>query len=173
MECSATVGNWCFIANYYPCFVEQTAGQPCTGNLTNDNSFFTVPVEQLQRVPDWLQGEMVWESTQSVSPYMNMRLDIEQVQTFLIDNSTSKTGASPLLVVYNPDYVRAWGLGVNHTLALEAFHGGIPAACDAAAQTCFVGMALEQRFTYIIHLFYGYKPPEGWRFTADGEALPP
>lgn len=33
LECSAAAGNWCFIANYYPCLVMQTAGQACLGEI--------------------------------------------------------------------------------------------------------------------------------------------
>jgi hypothetical protein len=178
MECAGGGGNWCFIANYYPCLAEQTAGQPCTGNLTNDNSFFTIdkPLTDLQRVPDWLQAELVWESTQAALPYMTIRLDIDCACNTTIDNATTATGTSPVLAVYNPDYMVAWHLGIKDSLALEAFPGSPPEACAVKlpqVSLCSLGIAAEQRITYIVHTFYGYKPPEGWRFTKDGEAPPP
>lgn len=171
MECSALVGNWCFIANYYPCYAMQQAGQPCTGNLTGDNSFFNIPIP-MGRAPDWLQGELVWQSTQAFFTYMNWRFDIQD-ETFLIVNQSSARGASPLLNVYPTDWMEEHELGTTNGLAVEAFHSGNPAYCDPAPQTCNVGAAVEQRFTYILHAFYGYTPPDGWRFSDEGTVPQP
>jgi Prealbumin-like fold domain len=166
LECSAIVGNWCFIANYYPCFVLQTAGQACTGNLTNDNSYFIIDavLRDLQRVPDWMQAEMVWESTQALGSEMNIRFDFlsgSQGDSFTIDNSTSETGASPLLIDVDDEELQENEIGTERFLAIETFHGGT------------TGATLEQRFTDFIHVFYSYQPPEGWRFTADGTVPQP
>lgn len=176
LECSASAGNWCFIANYYPCLVMTTVGQPCLGNLTNDNSFFDIPLEP-GRTPDWLQGEMVWESTQAAFTYMNWRFDIDDPATPTIDDLEEATGPSPLLVVYPHDDMVEFGLTFNSTLAVEAFHAGSPTVCDndPSGDTLCVatGAAVEQRFSYIIHVFYGYTPPEGWRFSTDGTVPQP
>lgn len=164
LQCSAFVGNWCFIANYYPCFAMETAGQPCSGNLTNDNSYFLIdqPLRELQRVPDRLQVEMVWESTQALGGEMNMRLDfIEDTSGFQYDNSTEETGASPLLVDMDEQELELNEIGTTRAIAIETFHGGATAA------------AIEQRFTDFVHVFYGYQPPEGWRFTDEGKVPPP
>lgn len=164
LQCSAAVGNWCFIANYYPCFVMQTAGQPCTGNLTNDNSYFLVdqPLRDLQRVPDWLQAEMVWESTQALGGEMNMRIDfIADTSGFQYDNSTEETGGSPLLVTMDRDELLENEIGTTRAIAIETFHGGGTSA------------AVEQRFTDFLHIFYGYQPPEGWRFSDEGTVPQP
>lgn len=178
MECAAGGGNWCFIANYYPCLVQQAASQQCTGNLTNDNSYFAIdaPLRDLQRVPDWLQAEMVWESTQAVLPYMTMRLDITNAANVTIDNATSRTGASPVLVAYPPEWMEAWHLGTTAGLAVESFPGSPPELCAVEAPQvtlCSLGVAAEQRFTYLVHVFYGYTPPEGWRFTETGTVPSP
>ena len=177
IEASASGGNWGGIANYYPCFVMQTAGQPCLGNVTNDVSLVHVPsVHEMQRIPDWLQVEMVWDTNQAASPYLLTRIDISQVDNFLIDNSTEAVGPSPLLVAYPPEWMTAWGLGVNHSLELEAFHGGPQAVCDndpTGGTNCVIaGVAVQQRFTWFLHVFYGHTPPEGWRFTSDGPPPP-
>jgi hypothetical protein len=163
LECSATIGNWCFIANFYPCLVEQTAGQPCTGNLTNDNSYFVIdaPLRGLQRVPDWLQVEMVWDSTQALGSSMDVRLDFLSDGGVTIDNSTEEEGPSPLLVDVNGTELQENKIGTDRFLAIETFHGGL------------TGAAVEQRFTDFVHIFYGYAPPEGWRFSEDGTVPPP
>lgn len=176
LECSAGPGNWCFIANYYPCLAMQAAGQPCLGNLTNDNSFFEIPLAP-GRAPDWLQGELVWQSTQAAFTYMYWRFDIDDPATPTLDFTPGATGPSPLLVtVANEDMVK-FGLTFNSTLAVEAFHAGSPAVCDndpTGGDVCiYTGAAVEQRFSYILHAFYGYTPPEGWRFTTDGTVPPP
>lgn len=44
------------------------------------------------------------------------------------------------------------------------------AACLGAGG---VGATLEQPFTVYTHVFYHYQPPHGWRFTHDGDYLPP
>lgn len=36
-----------------------------------------------------------------------------------------------------------------------------------------VGAAIQQDFEVFSHMFYGFKPPEGWVFTVDGEPEPP
>jgi hypothetical protein len=184
LQCAAGGGNWCFIANYYPCFAEQQAGQPCTGNLTSDNSFYAIdkPLTDLQRVPDWLQAELIWDSTQAVTPDMTLRTDIDLPGNVTIDNTTSATGASPVLVVVPPENMTQWQLGVKDGLALEVFPGSPPELCAiqppevpnvGRVNLCSLGMSVQQRFTYIVHVFYGYKPPEGWRFTTDGTVPQP
>jgi hypothetical protein len=35
------------------------------------------------------------------------------------------------------------------------------------------GLAVEQPFKLLIHVFYGYTPSPGWRFSVDGDAPPP
>ena len=166
LECSAVVGNWCFIANYYPCFAMQAAGQPCTGNLTNDNSYFVIDglLRDLQRIPDWMQGEMVWESTQALGTEMNIRFDFlsgDPGDSFTIDNATSETGPSPLLIDLDREELQENEIGTERYLAIETFHGGATSA------------VVEQRFTDYLHIFYGYQPPEGWRFTDEGKVPQP
>jgi hypothetical protein len=178
LQCAAGGGNWCFIANYYPCYAEQQAGQECTGNLTSDNSYYAIdkPLTDLHRVPDWLQAELVWQSTQAAIPYMTLRADIDCACNATIDNATSATGASPVLVVVPPGNMTQWHLGVKDSLALEVFPGSPPEVCavDVPEITlCSLGASLQQRFTYYVHVFYGYTPPAGWRFTTDGTVPPP
>jgi hypothetical protein len=36
-----------------------------------------------------------------------------------------------------------------------------------------VGATYEQRFELFTHVFYGFEPPVGWRFSADGVPVPP
>lgn len=178
MECAGLGGNWCFIANYYPCFAEKTAGQRCTQNLTSDNSYFRLDHEfrDLQRVPDWTQVELAWKSTQSVFDYLQLRVDMVS-PALLIDSAKSTYGPTPLVVNLNHTYAAKWSLGVNESMALESFSSG-NSACNtnptAAPYLCILATAtVQQDITYYIHAFYGYTPPADWRFTKDGTVPPP
>ena len=175
LECSASVGNWCFIANYYPCLVEHTAGQACTGNLTNDNSYFAIdkPLLDLQRIPDWMQIEMVWESTQAAGQDLEMRADFLKAGNVTIDSSKTVLGPSPLLLLVNQTLLQKNGIGTTHSLGIETFHGGPDQLCSQTSDCLLAGAAVQQRFTDFLHIFYGYTPPDGWRFSTDGTVPQP
>lgn len=159
--------NVCFIANYYPCFVARTAGQACPGNLTSDRSFFEVPfIRDAQRVPDWVQVELVWESTQAVSDELLLRLDVQAAGETPIPYVNSSRGQSPVVVTLNRTIGDEFGLGLERSLFLEVFTSS---DLDSPA-----GLALNQQVRYIVHAFYGYTPPAGWRFSDEaGVPSPP
>lgn len=165
MQCAVgAVGgsaNVCFIANYYPCFVQQTAGQACTGNLTSDKSFANLAfLQDYQRAPDLVQVELVWESTQTVSPDLLLRVNIQNSTSFSIDYANRSGGPSPRLVTLNRTIADEYGLGTTHAATLETF-----------TSSATVGATVNQRIQYFVHVFYGYLPPVEWRFTS-GEPVP-
>lgn len=156
--------NLCFIANYYPCFAQQTAGQACMGNTTSDRSFYRVPFfTEYGRAPDWTQVELVWESTQTVSDELQLRVNVDEGET-PIDYARTGSGTSPVVVTINGTQATEWELGTARSVQLEVFTassvGGDP-----------VGLAANQQIRYFVHAFYGYVPPEGWRFS-DGNGVP-
>lgn len=111
------------------------------------------------------------------------------------------TGPSPLLAVVNTTTIVEYDIGRNGTgLAPAVFTGGVPGTGDQVCNPMEVhvpyvadapvvgevgnttvrkfclfntGATLEQDFTLYTHVFYGFRPPEGYRFTADGEPVPP
>lgn len=170
MECAVTGANLCFILNYYPCFALQSAGQACTGNLTNDNSFFVLDshFNGYNRVPDWTQAEMTWESTQSVFTYLTLRIDIMSEAPFIDFSNSTASGPTPLMASFNQSIAEEYELGVGAAFALEAFSGGSPVLCEIDDLLCIAEATVEQRITYFVHTFYGYLPPPDWRFTTDG-----
>jgi hypothetical protein len=187
LECYVGIANACFMANFYSCVAFTAAGQSCT-NLTNDDSFFVIPeVQDLRRIPDWTQAEMVWDAVQPQFPYMMMRLDVI-LEPPLIHRANSSYGASPVLVALDRAFADEAELGTNASLGLEAFSYGNQALCDAdpdvssipaagddleaLLSTCYATVLLNQDITYFVHVFYGYLPDEGWRFT-DGQTVPP
>jgi hypothetical protein len=146
IECSAAVGNWCGIANLYPCIVEQQLGQPCT-KVSNDQSFVFLQgffLDQ-QRPPTWLQMEAGWESTQGLSSSLGIRYAATN------QSEWDQFGYGPVMAnVLGPSPLVAWvpneagdtdvgymanrttmldsGLGTTRGLTTELFHGAPDAA---------------------------------------------
>ena len=132
-----------------------------------------------------IQAEMVWESTQAVSPELYFEMEVlhgdceraegSQVSSFL--NGTR--GPSPIYATVNQTEIRDWDLGQVCPIYMSLFSGGVPGApCGDADPTgtapgwC-AGATLQQRFTMYFHSFYNFMPNPGWRFTVDGQPVPP
>lgn len=136
IECSAGIGNWCFIVNVYPCVVMTLAGQPCF-SITNDRSFLFLQEEflDLQRSPDWLQMEAVWESTQSLSTRLAIRYAAtaqDEFERFSYGPVLANPhGESPLVGAANATAMADAEFGTNRGLTVELFHGAPDAAPGA------------------------------------------
>ena len=179
VECAVPGGNLCFVLNFYPCLVMQLAGQACFGNITNDNSVFQIhdQIMSLQRTPDWTQMELVWTSTQSVTDWLRIRVSANSPDdgASVDQRQLTRTGPSPLMASLNASTNEEWELGTLEGLALESFAAGNEALCglpNVGVNPC-QGIVLQQRVDFFFHFFLGYTPPEGWRFSSDGEAPPP
>ena len=57
------------------------------------------------------------------------------------------------------------GLGVEVGLVVE-FYSGDPGGLPT-------GLTANQPIRLVLHNFYGYLPPEAWRFVNDGAPPPP
>jgi hypothetical protein len=146
IECSASIGNWCGIVNLYPCIALQQLGQPCSPT-TSDRSFNFLKefFLDLQRIPDWVQTEAYWESTQSVSESLAIRYaatnQSEWDQFSYGPVLASVHGTSPLVAgvpgpgavdggyLANSTTLKESGLGLDRGLTTELFHGapnGLP-----------------------------------------------
>jgi Carboxypeptidase regulatory-like domain len=118
--------------------------------------------------PDYIQTEMVWQSTQALSNDMNYALRYAERETY--DNGMyeggidSFEGPSPLLGNISGEDAEDAELGNRTGLVFSIFSGN---------QEYPVGVTVEQRYTFFIHAFYGYIPPADWRFTEDGAPPPP
>lgn len=132
-------------------------------NLTQDNSQVRY---QLSRVPTWVQTEMVWTSTQALGGSMSLMYSYGDCgQGFYCDHDV--TGTSPLLLTATPEDIAEIGLGeAEPELYIRVFTG--PVDGDPVGS---LGLTFEQQFDYYTHVFYGYQPPEGWRFSS-GEPVP-
>ena len=147
------------------------------GGVGQDN--FDVEHE-LSRSPDWLQSEMVWDSTQALSDGMSMSYSASG-EDALLTNWANTEGPSPLLIQTNRTLNDEW-IGNGSTLYIRTFNAPIPGTRppdpvngDACVDRpvlggCLtgVGITVQQRFTIFTHAFYGYTPDPSWRFSIDG-----
>ena len=161
-----------FVETYtYEGFVECTTsvlvlcGAPnlLTGdNITNDR--FTWD-QYLTSGASLIQSEIVWQSTQAASPEMYFEMeglngDCEGAEFF-----GSASGPSPIMTRIDNDTIEEHEIGQVCPIYYSIFAGGV--------QGTPVGATVEQRFTMYIHAFYGYLPPEDWRFSNDSTVPPP
>ena len=193
-QCIVPGANVCFIANFYPCYVAQQAGQPCTGNLTSDDSVFHLvdPILEQARTPDWTQVEMLWDSTQAVTDWLSFRISPYAWEdgAGVDDRARNVRGKSPVVFMLNRTAAQAWDLGAEvddgepgnegpaKGLALETFSAGNDLTCTGpqmgVINTCSsIGLVVNQQIEYYFHFAYGFVPPDGWRFSVDGPLEPP
>jgi hypothetical protein len=188
VECSTTTLVLTAIPNLPGDLVAQaTCGAgpaPCTrpSNVTRDNDGTSIPVDGF---PLWVQHETVWQATQSLGEQLHLFVSALQGGASATSTSLNDTaGPSPLLTVLNTTALAAAKVGPGTLLQLTVFAGGMK---DSGSQVCTPqvnpvlsysclwdsGATTEQEFTIYTHLFYGFTPPPGYRFTADGDPVPP
>lgn len=133
-------------------------GLVCLGNVTADtftwNTYFDPNATMVQ-------SEMVWESTQTVSP--ELYFEMEALEPTCDGDSflASGEGPTPLLVKVDNETLEDSDIGGDCPIYYSIFSGGL------------VGVTVEQRATMYMHAFYNYLPPEEWRFTTDSDGDPP
>jgi hypothetical protein len=137
----------------------------------------------------WVQSEMIWTPTNPAGADLNLWHSYTcPGQTLYCDHGPR--GPSPLLVTDNATWIHTLGLDQPggqlymrvFSAELDGTHPPPPAdhvcAPDPAlgGQVCVggTGLALEQDFNIYTHAFHGFVPPDGYRFSKDGDpAVPP
>lgn len=147
------------------------------GQVTDDSSTYTFYFDPN---PDHIQTEMVWRTTQTVSP--DLRLEVETLDAgcagdTLINNTL---GPSPLRIVATGDVLAERGVGTPECgLYHSVFAGDIleQAHCGfwdpVPLVKCGVGFSIEQDFEWFITSFHGFVPDEDYWFIEDGAPVPP
>lgn len=139
----------------------------CAGNVTGDRSLILLPIE---RKPDWLQFEAVWSATTETSRLMMVQTGSTNrtaVAAGELEIINETVGPSPNLNIIAGADLEESGLGVEEdSLIYMRLHTAPNPPANA-------GFAVQQPFKLLIHVFYGFVPPAGWRFSADGEPQPP
>ncbi|MFA5944794.1 MAG: carboxypeptidase-like regulatory domain-containing protein [Candidatus Thermoplasmatota archaeon] len=162
VQCIVPGANLCAIANLYPCAL---AGY--CAPIVDDTSFVQLydSLVALQRTPDWFQLEVVWDSTQSISPDLAILGSAHSPDDGAgrDERQAAVNGPSPLLWTLNQTLAKEWELGTAEGVGYEIF-----GHTEAASPIGSAGFVLSQRVDFFFHVFYGYMPPEGWQFSVDG-----
>lgn len=145
-----------------------------------DTSIWTV---NFTMEPMWLQGELVWQHNQPAGGMLIWEITRAGSNT---PEGYRETTESPALAYWDNETVEAnnatnweehedyddvgeWDLvedGVSYR-----FFGGPHPLCTGVGFGC--GLTVQQRADAYIHNFYNFAPPEGWRFTVDGDPVVP
>ncbi len=151
--------------------------------VTNDRF---ISIEELDDIPTWSQSEMVWEASQAVSPGLTLLYSVPGDEA-LYTNYAEDEGESPLLVTADDITLDEHAVGDEEPLIIRVFDSpmeGTDVLGDVDGDGCFdrpvlggcttgLGMTIQEEFTIYTHTFYHFTPPEGWRFTNDGDPLVP
>lgn len=148
------------------------------------DEFITVIELDTPGVTYW-QSEMIWKTTTSLSPNMALWQGATGDGGCWLDEHMS---GSPLVMNLTLGDLGDFGdadcfnsLGNTTDLHLRVFSGSIDGTRPPTDNGCYpvinfcagVGATLEQPFEVFNHVFYDFKPPEGWQFSVDGEPVVP
>lgn len=161
MECSAGAAAAGGYAYHNTCSVSDEA-------FPNDK---TTERHVLSGYPSWVQSEMIWQSTQSVSRSLSLNFHYSDPDETDGQKDQSVEGESPLTNTMDNETAKEFieGLeyepGDNLTLRIRIF----TRATDGTGPA----LTVQQRFTVYTTVFYGYLPPAGWTLRESGEVPPP
>lgn len=135
-------------------------------DATSSASVFDV---EFERVPDWAQGELVWEHNQPAGGQLIWEMVVAGTNDPV---GYRETTTSPALAYWDTGTLEANEGEVLSSGIAYRFFGGPHELCttpDPVPANFGCGVTLEQETQIIIHNFYNTVPEEGWRFTADGD----
>jgi hypothetical protein len=185
---AADPGRLPYVSTYiFEGFIECSESLVAAGHATcsqaglpNDKFIVDYP---LDRPPQWVQSEAVWESTQAASPGLDVVYSY-QGDTVLLTNYVEARGASPLVLQANATVAASAGTGLGNgtDLLIRVFNepiegtrpsdpvGGDGCVDRPALGGCAtgVGVTIEQSFNIVTNVFYGFAPDPAWRYTVDG-----
>ncbi len=167
-----------------------TTINPSLSEALDDTSIWTV---EFAEVPTWAQGELVWSHNQAAGGMLIWEMVRGGSNDF---HGYRETEVSPALAYWNTTTLQEQAGNVTGDGIAYRFFGGphpllapgkgvIPPReqCPTvdtgpvlgARNPCAFGygLTIQQRADAYIHHFYNFAPPEGWRFTVDGEPVVP
>ncbi len=153
----------------------------------------------LDGAPTWMQAEMVWESTQALGENLVMSFTCLDCGEGGTQRQYGRAeGPSPLLMVADIEAATEMESGTERNVTFRVFAeempgtdfipedqvhdihnqtvGGClkyPVLFDACLGAGGIGATIQQDFEAFNHVFYHFTPPEGWRFTNDGDPQVP
>lgn len=163
--CTTSVAAVCGAANLASNLILCDVFQVCLGDLTSDRfglSFYFEPNATV------IQGEMFWDSTQPITPELTLsaeNLGASAADTCpppsLSDGTTYyeiTAGGSPIFIRTEADEVAAGEISATCPIFYSVFSQGVTPDVP-------VGVTVQQAFEIFTDAFYGYAPPEDWRFS--------
>lgn len=131
-----------------------------------DQTLFDI---ELERVPTFAQGELVWDSTQQLGDELSFNWRRDDTSSDYIDIE----GPSPLILAANQTLFEENEVGAGQPLRTIVFTAHNSATEPPAGGLWGVGVQVNQAFNLYIHVFYNMLPPEGWTFGNDGNPPQP
>lgn len=132
--------------------------------------------------PDFIQAEMVWESTQALGDRMQLTVEVDPTDG---NDIGTGSGVSPVTVSANKEAIVAAGMDVSGYMQQRVFNMEHPATTPPVpvcgvpnpvhgGDMCVkgIGLTFDQRFEVFTHNFYRFTPAEGWTFVNDGAPTP-
>lgn len=173
-----------------------SVGSTIYGGVGEDSAIWNM---QFTQVPTWAQGELVWDQTQPGGGMLIWEMvKGDGTNTW---RGHRETTTSPALAYWNTTVLQSEAenvtdpdIGIDYRFfggphpLLAPGEGIIPErssghpACttfptvvigDRSLCSFGYGTTVQQRADAYIHHFYNFAPPEGWRFTVDGEPRVP
>lgn len=148
-------------------------GAPCPPDVTDDK-FLAVHTVSSGGIA-FLQSELNWDASSGLGESLRA-VPGSRDATGALQDFEAAEGPSPLIVPMTGEVANALAIGNGKDYAVRVFSSyasGTEPPCLPSPAGCQwgVGMAFQQRFGMVTHVFYGFTPPEGWQFGRDG--LPP
>ncbi|MHB1261458.1 MAG: carboxypeptidase-like regulatory domain-containing protein [Thermoplasmatota archaeon] len=133
----------------------------CNGVGNQDVNY---PID-VEGVPDLLQGETIWEDTQTLGSGLSFVVGPKSCADVKWGRAD---GPSTLVILLNKTQLEDEDdFNSDAGLCYRVF------SYTAEESAHFAGLVLSQRFDSYFHIFYNFLPPEGWKFSVDGEPVPP
>ena len=135
---------------------------PVAGQWNNQDVNFPLTVAGM---PSLIQGEMVWEDTQSLGSGLSFVVGPYSCADVKWNRAD---GPSSLVILLNQtDLEGEDDFASDGGLCYRAF------SYTAEESAHMGGLVVSQRFDAYFHIFYNFLPPEGWKFSVDGEPVVP
>jgi hypothetical protein len=164
----------------------RTGGLVCIGNVTGDRSLF---FQIIDGTPTFLQAELVWEATSDTGRALSFVIgggNESELNSGFAAGYNLTRGESPLMLrITNHEGEDSWcyrnvdDCEIPKTLnwtrigTERALLGQVDAGPTHDIAGRGIGFSIQQKFTMITTVFYGYEPPDEWRFTDTGNPPPP
>lgn len=135
----------------------------CNGVNNQDVNFQLAPFDA---VPDLVQGELIWDSTQTFGSGLSFVVgppDCRDVKYARADGpSTLVIALNGTRLVDASEAAEEDGFSIDAGICYRVF------SYVAGESQGTVGLVTAQKFDAYFHGFYNMLPPEGWRFSLDG-----